>query len=66
MSCEARMVRALIDLEGVARVKARYQEKRVALTYNPCTVTSDRIASALSETGYAAVSVVKVRDELIK
>ena len=50
--CENAVKRALGRLEGVSEVTASHVEEKVAVYFDPATVTPDEITARISATGY--------------
>ncbi len=56
-SCEARIKRALLGVQGVANVEVNIQDKTVAVDYQKSVTDEKKIADVITKAGYPAVFV---------
>jgi len=52
--CEANINDALVELEGVIKVKADFKKGEVKVNFNEKKVSLDKIKEAIEEAGYKA------------
>jgi copper chaperone CopZ len=53
--CEAYVTNVVEQLEGVAEVKASYENGNVVIKYDPVEVDQDQIVETINETGYTII-----------
>jgi len=54
--CENAVRRALTRLPGVGDVTASHADERVAVTFDPATVTTDEVRAKIAAIGYTVVT----------
>jgi copper ion binding protein len=54
--CEAHIVNAVGEMEGVDEIKASYKERNAVVTYDPKKVQKEQIVEAINKTGYKVVN----------